>query len=165
MTWKCKICDSLQDELPTCFGCEAPWREFVESAHEFEQRVELTNDQCVVDEKHFFIRGHLEIPIVGRSETLALAVWSSLSETSFLHMTGRWNDADRENDPPYFGWLSSRLPFYPDTVNLKLSVQSQAPGWVPLFTTEPTNHPLSVDQHQGITIERWHELAHTFMGH
>jgi len=117
------------------------------------------------DEKHFFIRGHLEIPILGHSETLALAVWSSLSETSFLHMTDRWNDADRQNDPPYFGWLSSRLPFYPDTVNLKLSVQSQAPGWVPLFTTEPINHPLSVDQHQGITIERWHELAHTFMGH
>lgn len=165
MPWKCNLCDACHDGEPTCFGCEAPWRAFVASENEFEQRVELTRDQCVVDEKFFFVRGHLVIPIIGNSEPLELAVWASLSEKSFRHMCDRWSDADRENDAPYFGWLSSYLPVYPDTVNLKLSVQSRAPGLVPLFTTEPTDHPLAVDQHQRISVERWHELAHAFLGH
>jgi hypothetical protein len=34
---------------------------------EFEQRVALTKDQCIVDGKVFFIRGHIELPIVGLS--------------------------------------------------------------------------------------------------
>ena len=123
MPWKCATCGVEHDDLPTCFGCEAPWRELVAES-EFESRVELTRDQCVVDGSVFFVRGHLEIPIVGHPETLVLAVWSSLSEQSFCHMCDRWNDDDRHYDPPYFGWLSSRLPVYPDTVNLKLSVQT-----------------------------------------
>lgn len=165
MSWKCHTCGSTHEDLPTCFGCEAPWRDLVPEA-EREQRVDLTQDQCVVDEKHFFIRGHLCIPIIDPPQTqmLELAVWSSLSEKSFCHMCDRWEDADRGDDPPYFGWLSSRLPGYPDTLHLKLSVQNRAPGLVPLLFTEHTEHPLSMDQHNGITVERWHELVHVFMG-
>lgn len=162
MSWKCHTCGLAHEELPTCFGCEAPWRELVPEA-EYEQRVELTKDQCVVDGKTFFVRGHLSIPITGHTQTLELAVWSSVSEQSFCHMCDRWDDADRGEDPPYFGWLCSRLPGYPETLHLKLSVQSRAPGLVPLFQTEPGPHPLAVDQHEGITIERWHELVHAFV--
>ena len=162
MPWKCATCGIEHEDLPGCFGCEAPWRELVPEA-EFEGRVDLNRDQCVVDERVFFIRGHLPIPILGTDETLELAVWSSLSEKSFLHMCDRWTDGDRGSDPPYFGWLSSRLPGYPETVNIKLSVQSRSPGLVPIFTTEQTGHPLAVDQHRGITVERWHFLVHEFM--
>jgi hypothetical protein len=164
MPWKCATCGVDHDDLPTCFGCEAPWRELVAES-EFESRVELTRDQCVIDGSVFFVRGHLEIPIAGHPETLALAVWSSLSEQSFCHMCDRWDVEDRHHDPAYFGWLSSRLPVYPDTVNLKLSVQTSPRGSVPQFTTEQTDHPLSVDQHHGISIDRWREIAHGFMEH
>lgn len=159
MNWKCPTCAEEPADLALCFGSEAPWRELV-SESEFAQRVDLTRDQCVVDEKAFFVRGHIEIPIVGHSETLAFSVWTSLSEKSFLHMCDRWLSPDRAGDTPYFGWLSSSIPVYPDTINLKLSVQSRAPGLVPLFTVERCNHPLSFDQQHGISMRRWHELVH-----
>ena len=162
MSWKCNCCGVELEELPLCFGAEAPWRELVPEA-EFARRVELTKDQCVVDGKVFFIRGRIEIPILDFPELLALSVWSSLSETSFRHMTERWEDEDRGSDAPYFGWLSNSIAVYPETLNLKVSVQSRAPGLVPLFTVEPTEHALAVDQHSGISVGRWHELAHKFL--
>jgi hypothetical protein len=162
MGWKCRTCGVEHAETPLCFGSDAPWRALVPES-EFETRVDLTADQCVVDERDFFIRGHIEIPIRDYANPLAFSVWSSLSERSFVHMSMRWEQADRASDPPYFGWLCSPIPVYPSTIHLKLSVQSRAPGHVPLFTVEPTEHPLALDQHNRISIDRWHELAHRLL--
>jgi hypothetical protein len=159
MVWKCPICGLEFADVPLCFGADAPWRALVPEG-EFAERVELTSDQCVVDKRTFFVRGHVEIPVREYPKPLSFSVWSSLSEASFRHMIRRWNSLDRTSDPPYFGWLCSPIPVYPDTVHLKLSVQSRAPGLTPLFTVEPTEHPLATDQRNGISIGRWNEMAH-----
>jgi hypothetical protein len=162
MKWKCHTCGVEHDDIPLCFGIDAPWPALV-PANEFAHRVELTADQCVVDEQTFFIRGHIEIPIHDYPEPLAFSVWSSLSKQSFLKMCDRWDAPDRASDPPYFGWLCSPIAVYPNAIHLKLSVQSRPRGLIPLFTVEPTEHPLSLDQHNGITVERWHEFAHKLL--
>lgn len=162
MSWTCQTCGVEHADIPLCFGIEAPWRALIPDK-EFERRVELNSDQCVVDEQHFFIRGHIEIPIHDYPEPLAFSVWSSLSEPSFLHMCERWEAPDRASDPAYFGWLCSPILFYPSTIHLKLSIQSRPAGLTPLFTVEPTQHPLARDQLDGISIERWHQIAHQLL--
>ena len=163
MSWTCRICGSVEQvEAPRCFGAEAPWHYLVPDS-EFDRRVELSADQCVVDGAAFFIRGHLDIPVHGQAEPLTFSVWSSLSEASFRHMGARWHAAHRDGDAPYFGWLSSHVPAYPDTLNLKLSVQTRAPGLVPLFTVAPGAHALAIDQHEGISPGRLHEIVHGLM--
>jgi hypothetical protein len=162
MKWKCHTCGTEHEGDPLCFGLEAPWRFFVPE-NEFARRVLLNADVCVVDEQHFFVRGHIEIPIREYAGPFIFAVWTSLSLPSFRHMFERWEAADRAADPPYFGWLGSTIPVYPETLNLKLSVQSCAPGIVPRITVEPTEHPLALDQRNGISVQRWHQLAHQLM--
>ncbi len=162
MNWRCGICGTDHTDVPLCFGIEAPWRALAPE-NEFAKRVELTADQCVVDAQTFFIRGHVEIPIHEYREPLAFSVWSSLSERSFRHMCDRWDASDRDSDPPYFGWLCSPIRVYPSTIHLKLSVQTRPPGLTPLFTVEPTDHQLSIDQRNGISVGRWHELAHQLL--
>ena len=162
--WKCDICGVEHDRPPDCFGIDAPWPALVPEP-EFAERVELTADRCVVDGRHFFVRGHIEIPIHGRSEPLCFSVWASLSDRSFAHMVNRWDEPDRGSDPPYFGWLYSPIYPYPDTLLLKLSVQSRPPGLTPVFTVEPTAHPLAVDQHEGISEDRWLQLVHQLLHH
>jgi hypothetical protein len=71
--------------------------------------------------------------------------------------------ADRAADPPYFGWLMTSLFCYPETFHLKTNVQSRAVGAVPSVELEPTEHPLAVEQRQGITMERVREFAHMFL--
>ncbi len=156
--WKCRVCGQKHDSVPNCFGIEAPWRAFVPD-DEFDRRVELSKDQCVVDEEHFFIRGHIELPILETPDSLVFSVWSSLSEKSFSQMSGRWNEADRGEDASYFGWLSSPISPYPNAINLPLSMQSRELGLVPLFTITQSDHPLAMDQRDGISVRRWHEMA------
>jgi hypothetical protein len=130
---------------------------------EFEQRVDLTPDQCVVDEKHFFVRGHIELPIVGEVETFAWSVWCSLSEKSFLHMSERWFEPERMNDPSYFGWLMTELPCYPSTLHLETNVQPREVGVVPAVFVQSAEHPLALEQQAGISMKRVFEFAHELL--
>lgn len=162
MSWKCHIREVEHTDTPHCYGIEAPWRALV-PVGEFPQRVDLTPDQCVVDGQTFFVRGHIEIPIHDYPESLAFSVWASLREQSLLHMSACWESPNRASDAPHFGWLCSSIADYASTIHLKLSVQSRPPGLTPLFTVEPTEQPLALDQHDGVSIERWHEIAHQLL--
>ncbi len=149
------------NELPLCFGADAPaaWDALPES--ERSRRGWLTSDLCEIDGQHFFIRGRLEIPILSSDRVFAWLVWSSLSEENFRRAQERWSTAGREQEAPYFGWLSSVLPGYPSTTNLKVLVHTRAVGERPWVELEATDHPLSVEQRDGITWERVHGILHS----
>ncbi|MBL9117706.1 MAG: DUF2199 domain-containing protein [Verrucomicrobiaceae bacterium] len=159
--WVCKTCGKVHSGLPTSFGSEAPWREYVIES-EFASRVELTPDMCVIDSKTFMVRGLIELPIHGHSQSLSIAVWTSLSEQSYRHMIDHWGDPNRATSAPYFGWLLTQLPGYPQTLHLKSRVHSQPPGVAPQIELEPTDHPLAVEQREGISVARWEELVGLF---
>jgi hypothetical protein len=50
---------------------------------------------------------------------------------------------------PFLGWLSDRLSGYPDKIGLKAHVQVRA-CLRPAIELERTEHPLAVEQQQGI---------------
>ena len=147
-----------------CFGSASPALLMV-SENEYEDRVDENEDQCIVDGQHYFVRGHIEIPVTDCEETFIWSVWVSLSERSFEHMSDNWDTDGREDTAPYFGWLMSALPCYPETLHLKTSVQTQPVGCVPLISIEPSEHPLSTEQQNGITMERVHRIIHEVMQH
>ncbi|MFI0986366.1 DUF2199 domain-containing protein [Streptomyces exfoliatus] len=93
-------------------------------------------------------------------DTFSWGVWVSLSEENFARTHDLWDDPAREQEPPYFGWLSTELPVYPhSTLQLKTHVHTRAVGQRPLIELEPTDHPLAVEQREGITTSRVRELA------
>lgn len=160
---RCPECGVNLPDVPLCYGADAPWRALGVAESEFESRVDLTDSQCVVDEKVFLIRGHIDIPVIGSDDVFSWSVWCSLSEESFLEACDRWLEPDRVNDAPYFGWLMTSLPVYPETLHLKTNVQSREVGRVPLVTVEPTDHPLAVEQRNGMSRERIQEIAHALL--
>jgi len=147
--------------LPLCFGADAPWEALVPEA-EFNDRVDLTADQCVVDGEHFFVRGHIELPIIDSGETFTWSVWVSLSKTSFRDMTERWDDPNREGDA-YFGYLCTSLSVYPNTIYLKTTVTVREVGLVPLIEIQEREHPLYIDQRDGLTSARVEDMVHTLL--
>ena len=153
----CATCGKYHDELPFAYGVPAPiyWTDDLSG----DEKSELAHDTCVIRGEHFFIKGNIEIPIIGSDEIFAYTVWASLSENSFQQAESRWNDPQRTEEEPYFGWLSNQLLGYPDTVNLKTLVHTRQLGIVPFIELEPTDHPLAVEQRNGITMERVAELA------
>jgi hypothetical protein len=141
------------------YGAAAPALWFMIPEAEREQRCVLSSDQCIIDDKHFFIVGNLEIPVAGLDEPFSWDVWVSLSDTNFARACELWQKERRESEPPYFGWLSTALPCYPNTLNLKTRVHTREVGRRPWVELEPTDHPLAVEQREGITLARVQEIA------
>jgi hypothetical protein len=105
------------------------------------------------------VRGNIEIPIQGADQIFSWGVWVSLSEKNFNRTTSLLDTEGRESEPSYFGWLSTSLPYPENTLNLKILVHTQPVGIRPIIELEPTSHPLSVEQRQGITLQRVQEFA------
>jgi hypothetical protein len=119
----------------------------------------LDSDTCVVDQKVFFVRGCLEIPVHGGSEPFIWGVWVSLSKNSFDQFAGCFEESKQSHIGPFFGWLSAELPCYPSTENLKTRVHLRDDGVRPYIELEPTDHPLALEQRTGITVERVAEIC------
>jgi hypothetical protein len=91
----------------------------------------LDADRCSLLEQDFFVRGCIEIPILGSEEPLIWGVWVSLSRENFEREMLLANRLERMKEPPYFGWHSSRIPVYPDTFLLKTRLHSREVGLRP----------------------------------
>lgn len=146
-----------------CFGAEFPDYYFSVPPEERAIRVEITESLCVVDEAHFFIRGRIEIPVIGSDEPFCWNVWTSLSEENFIRANERWNDERRVEEPAYFGWLQTQLPGYADTLNIKTMVHTQEVGIIPRIELIEEDHPLTQEQQAGITRQRVKELVEISM--
>jgi hypothetical protein len=104
----------------------------------------------------------LRFPIKGLDEDFGWGIWSSLSQTNFFRYQKHYNE-NMSGWDSMFGYLSNRLPEYPDTLNLKLSVQPGAKGDRPTALLEPTDHPLSLDQRDGMSLELALKIAGPYL--
>lgn len=107
----------------------------------------MDDDLCIVDKSHFFIRGFIDLPILGSANKFSWLVWVSISEKTLNRASEIWEASGRENEPPYFGWLNTVLPYHPTTIQLKTNIHTQPVGFRPLIEVELTDHPLSREQH------------------
>ena len=118
----------------------------------------LDEDFCAIEDRDFFIRGLIHLPIIGAAETFRWGVWGSLSRENFEKLLAMHTAPSRVELPRLFSWLSNSISEYPDTLNLKMYAHIQAPGQCPNFILELTDHPLSQEYHNGITPERVREI-------
>jgi hypothetical protein len=158
-SWQCRCCGEDHDELPMHYGAPAPvlWYTIPEAKRR--KRAKLSSDMCLIDGQHGFVVGNLEIPVHGCDELFSWDVWVSLSQPNFQRASELWEQTGRESEPPYFGWISTSLPGYPETLNLKSLVHTREVGRRPRVELEPTDHPLAVEQREGITLARVQEIA------
>ena len=156
----CRSCGRHHDELPMSFGPDAPllWNQL--SEQERASKGKLEQEWCIIGDDAFFIRGCLEIPVKDGPGPFIWIVWVSLSKSNFERARKLWNDPARVAEPPYFGWLSSSLPGYPEqTIHLKTHVHTRKVGERPSIELEQTDHPLAVEQRDGMTMARVRQLA------
>jgi len=162
--YTCGTCGQHHDGVPLSYRTQAPvyWSSELES----DPDSGLDEELCVIQGEHFFVQGNLDIPIIGEDDAeeggvFTWGVWVSLSQANFGRTVELWTTPGRESEPPYFGWLSTELPVYApqSTINLKTQVITQPVGIRPQIHLEQTDHPLSIEQHTGITRERIQEIA------
>jgi len=162
--WVCHTCGQEHEDTPLNWAFDSPaYWDGPRGSDDV-----LTDDLCIWtdtdDRRCFFVRGIIPIPVRDTGEVFSYGVWSSLSERSYERTVERWDDERREEEPPYFGFLSNNLPGYPTTLNLHLAVVTRSlalrPSFILLPDAEP--HPLVEEQWQGIDRDRVYELAELY---
>jgi len=165
LRWKCGSCDEWHTGPCLDFSYDAPiyWRKQDEanshqSMNREQVRTFLNDDYCSIEDRDFFVRGIIHLPIVGTTETLRWGVWGSLSRENFERLMKMDDDPKRTDAPPMFSWLSNRIDEYSDTLNLKMYAHVQKPHQRPHFELETTSHQLSQEYRYGISAERVKEI-------
>ena len=118
----------------------------------------LGEDYCAIENRDFFVRGIIHLPIIGSTETFRWGVWGSLSRENFETLLRMFEDPKRTELPPMFSWLSSQIDDYPDTLNLKMNVHMREPGQRPTFELEESEHALAQAYYHGISAEQVREI-------
>lgn len=158
----CSQCGQTHNDFPS-FHANHPALYWEVPEDKRASDVFLTTDSCVIADRFFFVRGVIEIPIHDYSDPFLWGVWVSLSEANFFLWQDHYEVPLRSHIGPFFGWLSTSLPLYPDTLNLKTMVHLRDHGLRPRIVLEPTEHPLSTEQHHGISLERVGEMVHILL--
>ena len=120
----------------------------------------LGPEQCVIREERWFLRGNLVVPVTDAEDDLVWGVWLAVSEGTFDRATELWQNEGRVREPPYPGWLATALPGYDrPTLGMLARLRHRPVGLRPLVVLHQSDHPLAVEQREGITAARAEELA------
>jgi hypothetical protein len=157
--WTCPCCGDRIDDLPAlAFTTPGNYPQL-----KLWERVRLGSraNDIYIDRKngYTFVRCVLSLPMIDRTTTLDWGVWCSLSAENFARYRRSYRSRKQSELGPMFGWFSSHCPGYPETFGLKAQVHPQDERQRPLVELDETDHPLSIDQRNGITFERALHLA------
>lgn len=171
LRWKCSNCDEWHSGpvLDIAFDKPDYWTDENANANELNDPsprslrepggTYLDEDFCSIEDRDFFVRGVIELPIIGTGESFRWGVWGSLKRENFERLWKIDDDPQAAELEPMFSWLSSQIADYPDTLSLKLYAHIQGPGKRPHFELQESDHPLAMEYHHGITPERVREIT------
>ncbi|HWY70709.1 MAG TPA: DUF2199 domain-containing protein [Terriglobales bacterium] len=158
----CSNCKEFHPGLPFSFGTDSPdnYAEIDESDRP--QRAVLSSDQCIIDEREFYIRGIVEVPIIGFADNFLWGLWVNVWPNDFERIHANWETPGREElIGPFKGRLANGLRdiYQPSLANLKCTIRIQPIHQRPTIFIDEPSHPLAIEQRNGITLERVQHLA------
>jgi hypothetical protein len=156
--WTCRCCGKQFNTILLDIAYNAPdhWLAIPEA--EREHRGKLGKDACVIDPEIFFLRGVVEIPIIGLSDCFRWGAWVAVTEEGFRRALDLWTAKFIDDEPPLGGWLGNNISTYPDTINLATHVHLRGGNLRPAIELLSTDHPLAIEQCKGISLARVEEI-------
>jgi hypothetical protein len=165
LVWTCSCCGKQYDKLSFAYALDEPDRWGAVPRAERRHRGVLGSDTCVIDQREFYIRGRIVIPVLGYDEPFIWGLWASVSRDSFERFGQLWDIAARDQEPPFLGRLGSDIPIYPKTFDLSCHVHLKNARRRPSIMLDAIDHPLAIEQRDGITLDRVKEIAAVVLRH
>jgi hypothetical protein len=165
LNWTCQCCGKQYDSLPLAYALDEPdpWRALPD-VERFSRGV-LSTDGCVIDGEQFCVRARLEIPLIGSSNNFVWGIWVSISHAGFDKIGELWETENRDHEPPIPGRLCSDIPIYPPTTKLECTLHLKNARRRPSIQLAASDHPLAIEQRDGITLERVKDIAAKIQQH
>ncbi len=125
------------------------------SSPDIDPRNYLLEDFCVIDNKQFFIRCVLVLPVIGsRGVDFAFSAWVAVSANDFDRYGDTFTSPDQSILGTLVGKVANRIGSFPDTLDLPCAVRPQKDNSRPLLFIDAEAHPLALAQKNGITFEQ-----------
>lgn len=172
--FKCPDCGNIHRGSPS-FAYAKPTYYFDVPEEERDSRITLSEDLCTIapsanddgGDDIYCIRATLDIPIMGAAEPFCWGVWVTQSKENFDRYVDTYSQ-DQSNDGS-FGWLAVTMAYYNRVAtgepleHLECDVEWGTARQRPKLILQHSEHPLSVDQHEGIKWDKAIEIARTIM--
>jgi hypothetical protein len=165
MPYQCTVCGQLHDDIPA-FAFISPHYYHILSDEDKSTMAKLSEDWCIIrhdTQTDHFIRAVLQLPIADTDEIFEYGVWVSLSEKNFGHYMDNFNE-DIEGTT-FFGYLSSQIPGYENTLSIKTNVVCGPKGQRPYVIPhqDQQDNTLVHDYYHGITPEEADQRIHQLL--
>jgi hypothetical protein len=157
MAFICQTCGKEHSGLPLDIGFKRPADYFEVPEHERDTRCELTSDWCIIDGRHYFLRGCLFIPVRDSGDDFVWGMWAEVSQQTFERYR-ELRDSDGSQEPSHAGTFCGEPRGYAGLDRHPLSVQFGPADKRPRFTLKPSDHLMYNEQQAGITQHRVHEI-------
>jgi hypothetical protein len=117
-----------------------------------------TDDVCVLDDSHYFLRGVLFVPVRGELR-FGWGIWAKATKAQVFDYLSHLHD-DLSGRPPFPGHAASTvtLPEYADLEGHPLVIQLGSATKRPTFSLGESQHLLSLEQRGGIDMARVHSI-------
>jgi hypothetical protein len=159
MKIRCTKCDELHDLSDMHVGYDRPDAWYAVRPDDREARWEIDADFAVLDEKWFFIRGLVFIPVHGEARPYAWGVWAAVDEADYRRYEAVFRDPDGHLQPAFTGRIANQIPGYPQTLGLAVTIRLGEGSERPSFTVDDAGHPLAAEQRGGVFVERVLEMV------
>ena len=117
-------------------------------------RVHESPDFAVLDDRRFFVRTTLALPVHGRKRDYNIGVWVEVDQDSFQRIVARWEDERQADEPPIPARLANAIKSLPDTTGLPVELRLTGLTSRPSVRVLSTDHPLHAEQANGISVHR-----------
>jgi hypothetical protein len=156
----CEICGQFHagQYISLAFDSPDPFAALKDNA---KNRAHLGTDDCVIGSDECYLRGIIELPIVGLDEVFLWGAWARVWQRDYEEFAAHYHSEGREKlIGPYKVRLCNKLPGYgPETLNLKCTLKVQPVGTRPLLVIDEPEHPLAIEQRNGITLTRARQIS------
>ena len=155
---RCAHCGKLHEGLPLVFGFRLPDEVHALDYIERYRRSRHNADLCTLDEARFFIRGTVGLPLAHLDDSFCWGVWV---EVDRLHHDAHAASFDENlpEAPRFQARLANDIPGLGGTLGLPVEVEFGSDGDRPsFFFPADATHPLAIDQREGLSAQRHHEL-------
>jgi hypothetical protein len=165
MGFVCSVCGEFHAERLLDIRMTLPEPIHALDEDERARRTWLADDFAVLDERRFYLRGLLEIPVRELDSRFGYGVWVEVAEADFQHLLEHWHDPAQGSFAPVDARLANELAPYDATEGLPVAIEPVSAESLPSVRLLGDEHPLCIDQRYGISAARSDELAATVMRH
>ena len=147
---KCATCGEWHDVDRMEVAFSSPDAYLAIPKEERDSRVKLNADFCSIDDRRFFVRGVIPVPVPARDRDYCWGVWAEVNEADFRAIVETWNAKDVSGLEPIHGIVANAVPEYEGALGLKLQLHLKADSRPFMYVTEESD--FRQDQVVGVSL-------------